>query len=93
MTPAEYGAKFCRVKAKRADGAAVSSVAFSVASVLFAWPAQAHHFGADSFKLTVEEFEKALDSAMKFPCVKPFPAAVPPVIKDKFKNFTPKKAK
>ncbi len=92
FTPAEYREKFCQVKAREKGGKSSDSVAFVVASVLYGWEAQAHHFGAESFKLTATEFEEALAAAMKYPCAKPFQAAVPPVSKDKFKNFTPKKA-
>ena len=91
-TPEQYRAKFCMSKVRGAMGGPVVSSAYAVASGLFQWPAQAHHFGADSFKLTREEFEQALLSAVAFPCSAPFPSAVPPVIADKFKNFKPKKA-
>lgn len=90
-TPDEYRAKFCMAKSRGPVGGKSVSVAYAVAAQLFKWESQAHHFGADSFRLTREEFEQALSSAVAFPCVAPFPQAVPPVIKDKFKNFKPKK--
>ena len=91
-TPAEYRAKFCMIKSRGAVGSRSVSAKYAVAANLFQWAAQAHHWGPDSFRLTRGEFEQALESAAAFPCSVPFPQAVPPVIKDKFKNFTPKKA-
>ena len=92
FTPAEYCAAHCMVKSRGPIGGKTVSVKYAVAAHLFQWASQAHHYGVDSFRLTQEEFEQALDSAAAFPCSAPFPQAVPPVIKDKFKNFKPKKA-
>ena len=91
-TPDQYRAKFCMVKARGAMGGSTVSSQYAVAAGLFQWASQAHHYGADSFQLTQEEFEKALTSASRFPCAAPFSKAIPPVIKDKFSNFKPKKA-
>lgn len=90
-TPEQYREKFCMVKSRGPVGGRSVSSGYAVAAHLFAWASQAHHYGADSFRLTEEDFEKALASASQFPCVAPFSKAIPPVIKDKFSNFKPKK--
>lgn len=90
FTPAEYRDRFCLIKSRVPGGQSSVSAPFAVANSVFQWEAQAHHYGADSFKLTRKQFEAAILSAMKYPCVAPLPAAVPPIIKDKFKNFKPK---
>lgn len=90
FTPAEYRDKFCMVKSKNPGGERSVSASYAAANALFCWSQQAHHYGADSFKMTAGDFERAILSAVRFPCVALFPAAVPAVIKDKFKGFKPK---
>jgi len=67
------------------------SAQYACADALFGWSLQAHHFGADSFRLSKSDFEKALLTALDFPCSAPHAAAIPPFSKDKFKAFKPKK--
>lgn len=86
-TPAEYGARFCTVKARRRGDRPSQSVGFTVADILYDWKSQAHHFGADSFRLTAAQFEQAIEAAMAHPNGAPFEPAFPPVSLDKLKKI------
>lgn len=65
---------------------------YAAANVLYGWDKQAHHWGADSFKLTEKDFTAAIAASMKYPTVRPHNAAIPKVSEGKFADFEPLKA-
>lgn len=95
FTPIELARKLHTVKLPiwAAPGEELFDMAYSAADSLYGWAKQAHHYGAESFKLTEAEFKDAVAAAVKFPTVQPSAVAIPQVSKDKFKNFKPRKAK
>ena len=62
----------------------VVPLAHQVADQLFGWSSQVYHYGADSFTMTAEDYEKALAAAMAYPSTNIPRAAVAPVAKSKF---------
>lgn len=92
FTPMELGRQFHSVKLPiwSKPGEELFDAYYAAADSLFGWAKQAHHYGPDSFKLTVDDFQAAIEAAKMFPTVVPPPAAIPPHSAEKFKHFKPK---
>lgn len=56
---------------------------FAAAAVMMGWEQQTHHYGEDSFKLTEEDFRKAVESCAAYPAKPLHQAGIPPVSKQK----------
>lgn len=94
LTPIQWAAKLGHKKkyGRGPEAKELMSAAFESANVLYGWSLQAHHWGADSLKLTQEDFEAAMVAASKFPTVRLHEPAIAEVVKEARADFTPLKA-
>lgn len=64
---------------------------YATANAYYGWDKQAHHWGADSLKLSEKDFRAALDAAAKFPTVPLYAPAISKVIAERYRDFKPLK--
>jgi hypothetical protein len=75
-----------RKHGRGAEARKMLSADYAAANVLYGWADQAHHYGPDSFRLSQEDFEVAIEAAGQYPAKPPHPPAVPKVREARFKK-------